>query len=381
MIVILVIFVILICIVALSKNYFIGSLNNEELIFSDGYKTVNPDIANININNLIIKANKVINQPLCLAINNKMLMHSKDKPLTLKNTSKVNNNYNFKLLNVINNEIVIFHPETSSYIYSNAVDTKSDNNISIGQVNIFKPEQMNKAKFSLIYTPAEISFIDKLLNRDTTDLLSSVGSFSLQHIESGLYLSENADSKLVLSNSKTDVKLMFYSVMEKIGKVDELISDMVEGFGADKSDDNMNKRGMCSMVQNGLVPSSLIPCNYTDDIETFNNTDDNTNNTRILKDTIDFNVFDPHIGMDYQKLFKSYGKNLYNDDLEAIDGVNTLDYLKNYHMSILNKNNELQKHIDKESLKLEHVLDTKMEDLELVKLNKDSMIYYTFKDK
>lgn len=366
MIVILVVFVILIIIVALSKNYFIGSVNNDKLTFSDGYKTVNPDI---NLNNLIIKANKVVNQPICLSINSKLLMHAKDAPLTLKDISKVNSNYKFKMLNIINNDIVIFHPESNSYIYSNAVDSTSDTDITIGQLNIMKPEQMDKAKFNLIYTPAEMDIIDKIMGRDTTNLLASLGSFSLQHVASGMYLSENSDGKLALSTSKTDVKIMFYYIMEKIGKVDELIADMVEGFGVDKSDENKNKRGMCSMVQNGLVPSSLIPCNYSDEIEAFS---DETN---------DFNVFGPHIGMDYQNLFKSYGKNLYNDDLEAIDGVNTLDYLKNYHMSILNKNTELQSYIDKESLKLEQVLDTKMEDLELVKLNKDSMIYYTFKDK
>jgi hypothetical protein len=350
MIVILIIFVILILIVALSKNYFIGSINNK---VSNSYNT---------INNFIIKANKIVNQPLCLSINNKLLMHSKDNHLILKNTYKVNNNYKFKILNIINNDIVIYHPESNSYIYNNI-----NSGISIGQINIMKPEILNKAKFNLVYTPTEINLLNKILSGDTSKLLSSFGSFSLQHTDSGLYLSEN-NGKLTLSKSKTNIKIIFYSAMEKINKVDEIINDMIEKFGVDKSYENLNKRGMCSMVQNGLIPSSLIPCNYSDEIEAFSN--DN-----------DFNVFSPHIGIDYQNLFKSYGKNLYNDDLEAIDGVNTLDYLKNYHMSILNKNNDLQTYIDKESLKLEQVLDTKMEDLELVKLNKDSMHYYTFKDK
>jgi hypothetical protein len=387
MITILVIFVLLILFIALSKNYFIGFVNpfssrtlkgvqnnSDTLLFTDGIKSINPDIElnNKNINNQVVKANKIINKDLCILINNKTLTYTHTNGLILKNINSVNNNNKFKFLNISGNDLVIYHPETNGYIYVN-----KDNKLKVGQLNILNPENNNKAKFTLIYTPIKNNFINKIIGKNNVKYLT--GTYALQHIETGLYLSIN-NSNLVLSKNGISTKLLFYSAMKKISMVSDLINPFldtdlkedqktdIEPFNTDKGNNNKNKRGLCSMVRNGLVPGSLIPCNLTDDIESF--TADTT--------AEDINIFEPHIKMDYQKLFKSYGKNLYNDNLESINGVNIIDYLKNYNMSIINKNNDLQTFIDKESLKLEQILDTKMEDLELIKLNKDSSYYYTF---
>jgi hypothetical protein len=339
MIVILIIFIILIIIVALNKNYFIGSINNEKLIFTNNI------IDNtINLNNKIIKYNKLINHELCISIDGKLLMYSKDKGLKLINTVQVNENYKFKLLNISGNNIVIYHPLSNSYIYSN------NNDVKIGQLNILKDNNYNKAKFNLIYNSNN-------LNTLKNNKLSDFGIFSLQHVNSGLYLS-NEDE---LTNIPINTKLIYYNSFKKIGIVNELIKNMTESFNVNKGD---NKRILCYLVNNGLIPSSFIPlCN---NIENFSS------------DTqeFDFNIFDPHIKMDYQQLFKSYGKNLYNDNLESIDGNNIIDYLKNYHMSILNKNNDLKSFIDNESINLEKILNMKYDDLELIKLNKDANYYF-----
>jgi hypothetical protein len=375
MITLFVIFIILILIVALSRNYFIGSVKNDKPLFSDLFGKRALSTAEINMNNMIVKSDKIINQDLCISINGKLLTHSHDIKLHLKSTNEVNSNYKFKLLNISSgNDIVIYHPDTNSYLYVNG------DKLMIGQLHILKPENIEKAKFNLIYKTERFNTV---LNKlQITDKLSKLGSFTLQHSNTGLYLGmESTSSQLILRELPVDTKLVFYSLMNKIGKVNELVKNMVEGFGVDKSDENRNKRGMCSMVQNGLVPSSLIPCNLRDEIESFNNSiNSDGNDSKGKTNEFEFNIFNPHIKMDYQKLFKSYGDNLYNDDLEAIDGVNVIDYLKNYHMSLLNKNTDLQTFIDKESIKMENILDTKMEDLELIKLNKDSMRYYTFKD-
>lgn len=383
MITLFVIFIILILVVALSRNYFIGSIKNDKPLFSDLFGKRALSTAEINMNNMIVKSDKIINQDLCISIDGKLLTHSPDVKLHLKYTVEVNSNYKFKLLNISSgNDIVIYHPDTNSYLYVNG------EKLMIGQLNILKPENIEKAKFNLIYkTEGFNTVLNKL---QITDKLAKLGSFTLQHSNTGLYLGmKTTNSQLTLSELPVDTKLVFYSLMDKIGKVNELVKNMVEEFGVDKSDENRNKRGMCSMVQNGLVPSSLIPCNLTDEIESFGNddngsnngSDNGNNNSKDKSKEFEFNIFNPHIKMDYQKLFKSYGDNLYNDNLEAIDGVNVIDYLKNYHMSLLNKNTDLQTFIDKESIKMENILDTKMEDLELIKLNKDSMRYYTFKNK
>lgn len=374
MITILVVFIILIFIVVLRKNYFIGTVKNDRLIFSNGVSSVNPENCD---NKSIVKSNKLINKELCISINNKLLYHSPNAKLILKNTPTVNNNYKFKFLNINGNNIVIYHPETNSYLYVN-----DNNKIDIGQLNILKTDNIEKAKFNLIY---DTNGLDKILYKlNISDKLNKTGIFSLQHTNTGLYLSDD-NIKLILTDKPVNTKLMFYSLIEKMSYVDELIDDVVEEFGVDKSDENRNKRSMCSMVRGGLVPSSLIPCNLIDDIESFEGTMTNDNNSsensQDKQDEFNFNIFNPHIKMEYQKLLKSYGKNLYDDNLESIDGVSVIDYLKNYHMSLLNKNTELQDFIDKESIKMEEILDTKMEDLELVKLNKDSMMYYTFNDK
>lgn len=377
MITILVVFIILIFVVVLSKNYFIGTVKNDKLIYSNGLSSVNPE--SCNINNLVVKSNKLINHELCLSINNKLLLHSPNTHLMLKNTALVNNNYKFKLLNISGNDIAIYHPETNSYLYVNDMYANDNNpSISIGQLNILKPEHIEKAKFNLIYNAEGFNALVNKLN--ITNKLSKIGKFSLQHAKTGLYISEN-NEVLDLSKTPIETKLVFYSAMEKISMVNDLINDSVEKFGVDKSDENHNKRGMCSMVRGGLVPSSLISCNLTDDIESFENNYMSSNDTNNTTTEFDFDIFSPHIKMEYQNLFKSYGKNLYDDNLESIDGVNVIDYLKNYHMSLLNKNNELQSYIDKESIKMENILDTKMEDLELVKLNKDSITYFNLNNK
>lgn len=377
MITILVVFIILIFIVALSKNYFIGSVKNDNnLFFSNGLKSLNTDNNSYNI----VKSNKLINKELCISINNKLLYHSPNSKLMLKNTPTVNNNYKFKFLNSNSNNIVIYHSESNSYLYVN-----DNNQIDIGQLNILKPEHIEKAQFNLIYNTTGIA--KALNNLNVVDKLNKLGIFSLQHKNTGLYLSDD-NNKLNLIDKPVNTKLIFYSLIEKMSYVDELIDDVVEEFGIDKSDENRNKRSMCSLVRYGLIPNSLIPCDLKDDIESFENTmtsndknSDNNQDNTTTSASFDFNIFNPHIKLEYQNLFKSYGKNLYNDNLESIDGVNAIDYIKNYHMSLLNKNNELQDFIDKESIKMEEILDTKLEDLELIKLNKDSMMYYTFKDK
>ena len=80
MITILVIFVILIIIVALSKNYFIGTVKNDTLLFTDGIKSLNPDLIShnksITLNNQVVKAQKIINRDLCILIDNKPLTYS-----------------------------------------------------------------------------------------------------------------------------------------------------------------------------------------------------------------------------------------------------------------------------------------------------------------
>ena len=378
MITLLVIFIILILIIALSKNYFIGYVKNDKPLFSDllGKKALSDN--QVNLNKLIVKSDKVINKELCISIDSKLLHNSHDAKLQLKSTNTVNDNYKFKLLNVSSsNEIVIYHPETNSYIYSNDDLLNNDNelvNVNIGQLNILKECNIRKAKFNLVYKS------NNLLNiTNTDDKLADKGYFTLQHKNSGLYLgvsdTNEEQTKLVLVNKPVNTKLLYYTSMEKIGKVNELINDVVESFGTDKGSDNRNKRGMCLMVKYGLIPSSLVDCNLKDEIESFTTTDNNDNDND--NDTFDFNIFSPHNKIDYQNLFKSYGKNLYEDNLEVVEGDTAIEYLKNYHMSILNKNNELQTFIDKESIQLENILDTKMDDLNLIKLNKDSMAYYS----
>lgn len=91
-----------------------------------------------------------------------------------------------------------------------------------------------------------------------------------------------------------------------------------------------------------------------------------------------FNIFAPKLNNDYKNLFDSYGDNLYSDNVEQVNGVNTLDYLKNNHMSYLNRNIALQKYIDDTNLRLSNILNNKIEDLQLIKLAKDSKQYYTF---
>ena len=93
-----------------------------------------------------------------------------------------------------------------------------------------------------------------------------------------------------------------------------------------------------------------------------------------------FNIFAPKLNNDYKNLFDSYGENLYSDNVEQVNGVNTLDYLKNNHMSYLNRNIALQKYIDDTNLRLSNILNNKIEDLKLVKLAKDSKKYYTFNE-
>jgi cell division protein ZapA (FtsZ GTPase activity inhibitor) len=365
---------ILITLTLLTNNNFIGFINNNSNKLNNTNNTTTiTDKNNDKLNNIIIKSDKLINNDLCILIENKLLSYSPlyNNQLIFKDTIKVNNNYKFQLLNISGNDIVIYHPETNSYIYNS-----KDNKLSIGQLNILKPDNLNKAKFNLIYNTKNVGLLLHKLN--ITDILSKTGTFALQHNTSKLYLS-NENGILNLNNELIPTNLIFYNLMKK--KL--IVNDLIEKFRIDKGHDK-NKHNLCSMVRNGLIPNSFIECNINNDIEPFqsnNNTNDTNMNNSNDNSEFNFNIFNSHIKLDYQKLFKSYGSNLYNDDLETTNGVNILDELKNYHMSILNKNNELQSFIDKESIKLENVLDTKMEDLELIKLNKDSIKYYTFKNK
>ena len=98
-------------------------------------------------------------------------------------------------------------------------------------------------------------------------------------------------------------------------------------------------------------------------------------------DTRKFNIFNPHMRHEYENLMDSYGDNLFSDNLSnenVLNASSDSEYLKNFHMNILNKNIELQKYIDDNSVRMNQLLDNKMNDIDLLKLAKDSKKYYTF---
>lgn len=127
----------------------------------------------------------------------------------------------------------------------------------------------------------------------------------------------------------------------------------------DKGNDTMtSKRGLSNIFTHIFMTK-----------EPFNNNPDYTN----------FNPFMPHDGLTYEQLFASYGKNLYSDNVKPSVNYNSVaDLLKETHMNLVNKNNELQKHINVESINVNNALETKWRDVEALKLSHDALYDFTF---
>ena len=390
MIVILIIFLLLLIAVALSKNYFTGYI--KELF--NGSQTVMDDNK---INDLINRNRSIRNEPSSVKINkliNKDLVIQFEKPentnlfainpgegMCVKDFKLVNDPQNLKwrmVHNLSNNpvDVSFYHPNSKSYLFND------NGRLNYGSLNIIKGDNRVKASFKLVY---DTSLFD-LTSSSDNDKLNGIFYIAHTNSKGTKYLAiksepVNENSSLMLVDNLTEaspVRIFDYNIlMTDRNRFNKSIIEKVneEHFGSVPNSSSDRKTNVMTMLLNKLISKTDAA------IESFSNGNGIGNNN--LKEQLEyrqkFNTFEPHLHFEFKNLLNSYGKNLYADELtsSSIQGDNIVDYLKNYNMRLINKNNELQHHIDTNSIEIDTVLDKKHTDLHVLKLAQDSLAHYS----
>ena len=349
-IIIFTIFITLILFTTLYKEYFTGKIisennNDKKILRKEHY----------------IKNNKLINNDIYFKINNtKTIRSHKDKLIVNERlNTEINDNNRFIILHSLNKniDIAIYHPLTNTFL-----TTINENELALKSLNIFNTNYQKNTIFNLINT-------NNKLNNENFFIKSKVFN---------KYISLNDKNEIVLTNEPvSNINIIKYTRMNSFNSsLDNLIKKELvkketpqqENFNNVSKSNLKNKKNILDLLFNNVINSN--------NVEKFNDFDYKGNNI----DKYNFNIFSPHLKYDYEKLFNSYGKNLYSDNLQFFDGVSVIDYLKNFNLALINKNNELQTYIDKNNMEMSNDLNTKISDLELLDLAHESLKYYTFLD-
>lgn len=218
--------------------------------------------------------------------------------------------------------ISLYHKETNQYLYNNV----SSGKLACGQLNILSETSKVTATFRVLYKSGKT------------------------------YLQNNGK---YLTNGLT------FTDVEPLIEV-ELVNFRVENFGSgikvDKGEANNRRKQTAShlLYHNASEISNLEDF---EDVPKIKNLD---------------GIYGGNDDKYYENILNEYDVSLFNSHINSKDlnNDNVIDYLKDINSKLVNKNIEVQQYIDNMSMKIENKLDEYGEYVDLIKLSKQSNMYY-----